>query len=147
MSRSTETPKQRIKQGDIYLVNLPKQKLKGGLRHGGREMCGPHRCLVLQDESITKKINQVIVIPISSAKEKAERHTWVRIPAGSTEGVPKHSYIMCEQIRSLDKRRLKGKVGESSIVYMIGVQKILDFMCPSVLDVDVSEKKEAGVKP
>jgi mRNA-degrading endonuclease toxin of MazEF toxin-antitoxin module len=97
-------------------------------------MCDPHRCLILQAADVTREMAFVIVIPISSAKEKEERASWVEIPSGSVSGIPDRSFLICEQVRCVDKRRLERYVGKLGPVYIILAQKLLDFLCPSMLD-------------
>jgi mRNA interferase MazF len=128
-------PKPVPVQGEIYFVDLPKQAIQiKNKKVDGREMYGPHRCLVLQSSDVTQQLDYIIVMPISSAKEKVERPSWMEIPAKTIPGIPVRSYVVCEQIRCIDKRRVKQYVGKLSQASMLLVQKIFESLCPSAVD-------------
>jgi mRNA-degrading endonuclease toxin of MazEF toxin-antitoxin module len=123
-------------QGEIYYVDLPRQNIRlNGRTELGREMCGPHRCLVLQSADTVREMAYAIVMPISSVREKPERESWVLITEEEVSGIPKSSYLVCEQIRCVDRRRIGRYVGALKPMSAIFVtaQKILDFLCPPVL--------------
>jgi mRNA-degrading endonuclease toxin of MazEF toxin-antitoxin module len=97
-------------------------------------MYGLHRCVILQSKDVTAELDFTLVIPISSARYKPEKTSWVEIPKNTIAGTPARSYLICEQIRAIDKRRIGKYVGKLSSAYLIEAQKILEFLCPSVLD-------------
>lgn len=133
------TPKPIPALGEIYFVNLPKQYIwisENGkkVRRLAREMCGPHRCLIVQSADATAKLAYTIIIPISSARETIEQSSWVEIPENAILGIHVRSFLKCEQIRSIDKRRVERYVGKLDDARTILVQKIVEFLCPSILD-------------
>lgn len=88
-----------VKRGDIFFADLSPVI--------GSEQDGIRPVLVVQNDFGNKYSPTVIVLPITS-KEKTNLPT--HIPIKST-GLKKDSYILTEQIRTLDKSRLKDKIG------------------------------------
>lgn len=124
-------------QGEIFLVDLPKQDIRINgkrIRGRGREIFGLHRCLVLQVARATERLPYTIIVPISSVREKSERHSWVKVLGGTIPKLPNDSYILCEQIRSVDKQRIEEYVGKLSNPLFVLVQKVLENLCPPFLD-------------
>ena len=69
----------------------------------GSEHSGQKYCLVVQNDIGNKFSGTTVVIPITSAKKNMPTHVPISI-------LPKESYVVCEQIRIIDKRRLKNKI-------------------------------------
>lgn len=90
-----------IKRGDIFYADL-----KEGM---GSEQTGTRPVLIIQNDVGNKFSNTVIVLPITS-KGKSNIPTHVNIQ-GKKCGLEKNSVILAEQVRTLDKKRLKKKVG------------------------------------
>ncbi|MDD2221727.1 MAG: type II toxin-antitoxin system PemK/MazF family toxin [Clostridia bacterium] len=92
-----------VKRGDIYFAQLnPVQ----GSEQGG---CRP--VLVVQNDIGNTHSPTVIVLAITSQIDKAHLPTHVEVKADQT-GLEKDSIILAEQIRTIDKSRLKQKVTE-----------------------------------
>ena len=85
-------------RGDVYLVDLTK-----GI---GSEQEGFRPCLIVQNDVGNKFSPTTIICPITKHKKKFDK-THVQI-----EFLSYPSTILCEQIRAIDKRRIKNKVGE-----------------------------------
>lgn len=90
-------------RGDIYYVKLGNEGI-------GSEQKGDRCAVIIQNNIGNKYSPTVIVALITSSMHKAVLPTHVEINA-SDSGVIRPSVIMCEQIRTIDKRRLIKKVG------------------------------------
>ena len=90
-----------MNQGDIYLVNLePTIHSEVGKTRPG---------MVLSVNVMNQHSPRLIIAPITSKIARIYPFE-VFIPQG-TAGLDKDSKIMLDQIRSLDKRRLRNKIG------------------------------------
>ena len=76
----------------------------------GSEQGGIRPVLVVQNDVGNRYSPTVIVLAITGQVNKNRLPTHVSIPAG-TNGLAKDSVVLAEQIRTLDKRRLREKIG------------------------------------
>lgn len=90
-----------VKRGDIYYANLSPVV--------GSEQGGHRPVLVLQNDVGNKYSPTVIVGAITSQISKAKLPTHVEISA-KDHNLEKDSVVLLEQLRTIDKRRLKEKV-------------------------------------
>ncbi|PYG88195.1 mRNA interferase MazF [Ruminiclostridium sufflavum DSM 19573] len=91
-----------IKRGDIYYADLSPVI--------GSEQGGVRPVLVVQNDVGNKYSPTVIAAAITSQINKAKLPTHIEI--GALEyGLAKDSVILLEQIRTIDKRRLREKIG------------------------------------
>jgi len=91
-----------VRRGDIYYADLSPVV--------GSEQGGVRPVLVVQNDIGNKYSPTVIVAAITSQIHKGKLPTHVEISA-SEYGLPKDSVILLEQIRTIDKKRLKEKIG------------------------------------
>ena len=91
-----------IKRGEVYYADLSPVV--------GSEQGGVRPVIVIQNDIGNKYSPTVIVSAITSQLTKAKLPTHIEIKRGQF-GLNKDSVILLEQIRTLDKRRLKEKVG------------------------------------
>ena len=94
-----------IKRGDIFYADLSPVI--------GSEQGGLRPVLIIQNDVGNKYSPTVIAAAITSKTGKAKLPTHIDIYAEAT-GLIKDSVILLEQIRTLDKRRLKEKTGHLS---------------------------------
>ena len=93
----------RIKRGDMYYTNLT----IGGI---GSEQSGYRPVLIIQNDSGNKHSKTVIAAIITSRLEnKAKMPTHCLIKA--QQGLECDSLVLLEQIRTIDKSRLKAYLG------------------------------------
>ena len=92
-----------IKRGEIYYADLSPVV--------GSEQGGVRPVLIIQNDIGNKYSPTVIVAAITSQLSKAKIPTHVELSA-IEYNLPKDSVILLEQIRTIDKRRLKDKVSE-----------------------------------
>ena len=105
-----------IKRGEIYYADLSPVVVS--------EQGGVRPVLIIQNDVGNKYSPTVIVSAITSQLGKAKLPTHIELPA-TQYNLPKDSVALLEQIRTLDKRRLKGKVTELSQSKMKEVDKAL----------------------
>lgn len=90
-----------IRRGDIYYANLSPVV--------GSEQGGHRPVLVVQNDVGNRYSPTVVIAAITSQIAKAKLPTHVELPADE-KNIGKDSVILLEQIRTIDKRRLKEKV-------------------------------------
>ncbi len=91
-----------IKRGEIYICDLG--------QNVGSEQCGLRPVIVIQNNVGNKYSPTVVVSAITSSLNKAKLPTHVNISSAES-GLSDDSIILLEQIRTLDKSRLKTKIG------------------------------------
>ncbi len=91
-----------IKRGDIYYADLSPVV--------GSEQGGLRPVLIVQNDVGNKYSPTVIAAAITSKMGKARLPTHIDIP-GAGVGLTKDSVILLEQVRTIDKKRLKEKMG------------------------------------
>ncbi|CDE72709.1 transcriptional modulator of MazE/toxin MazF [Acidaminococcus sp. CAG:917] len=92
-----------VKRGDLYYADLSPVV--------GSEQGGIRPVLVVQNDVGNKYSPTVIAAAITSQLNKAKLPTHINLPA-EQYGLPKNSVVLLEQIRTIDKQRLKEKIGE-----------------------------------
>ena len=91
-----------VKRGDIYYADLSPVV--------GSEQGGMRPVLIVQNDTGNKHSPTVIAAAITSQIGKARLPTHIELGAKSY-GLSKDSVILLEQIRTIDKRRLKERMG------------------------------------
>ncbi|MBQ9947276.1 MAG: type II toxin-antitoxin system PemK/MazF family toxin [Oscillospiraceae bacterium] len=92
-----------VKRGEIYYADLSPVV--------GSEQGGIRPVLIVQNDIGNKHSPTVIAAAITSQKEKNKLPTHIELNASSC-GLAKDSVVLLEQVRTLDKRRLKERMGE-----------------------------------
>ncbi|MFS8501590.1 MAG: type II toxin-antitoxin system PemK/MazF family toxin [Caldicoprobacter sp.] len=90
-----------VRRGEIYYADLSPVV--------GSEQGGVRPVLIVQNDIGNKYSPTVIVAAITSQINKAKLPTHVELSA-SEYGLPKDSVILLEQIRTIDKKRLREKI-------------------------------------
>ena len=91
-----------IKRGDIYYADLSPVV--------GSEQGGMRPVLIVQNNVGNRFSPTVIAAAITSQLNKAKLPTHIELEA-RTYGLSKDSVVLLEQVRTLDKRRLREKMG------------------------------------
>ena len=91
-----------VKRGDIFYADLSPVV--------GSEQGGVRPVLIVQNDTGNRHSPTVIAAAITSQTGKARLPTHISISPVSC-GLPKESVILLEQVRTLDKRRLREKMG------------------------------------
>ncbi len=92
-----------IKRGELYYADLSPVV--------GSEQGGVRPILIVQNDTGNKYSPTIIAAAITSQINKAKLPTHIELSAHEF-GLVKDSVILLEQIRTLDKRRLKERIGE-----------------------------------
>lgn len=92
-----------IKRGEIYYADLSPVV--------GSEQGGVRPVLIVQNDVGNKHSPTVIAAAITSQKEKSRLPTHISLNSMDC-GLAKDSIVLLEQVRTLDKKRLKERMGE-----------------------------------
>ncbi len=106
-----------IRRGDIFYADLSPVV--------GSEQGGVRPVLVIQNNIGNKYSPTIIVAAITSQMKKAKLPTHIEITAGSY-GLIKDSVLLMEQIRTIDKKRIKDRIGRCDKEFMKKVGKALE---------------------
>ena len=90
-----------VKRGDIYYADLSPVV--------GSEQGGVRPILIVHNDVGNKYSPTVIAAAITSQQDKSNLPTHIYLNAGS--GLQKDSIVLLEQVRTIDKARLKEKMG------------------------------------
>ena len=93
-----------VKRGDILMVNLPKNDFS--VQSGTRPV------LVLQNNIGNKYSPTTIVVPLTSQIKKVNQPTHKVISKEDATGLKVDSMVLCEQIITIDKRKIEEKIGQ-----------------------------------
>ena len=91
-----------VKRGDIFYADLSPVV--------GSEQGGVRPVLIVQNDTGNRHSPTVIAAALTSQTGKARLPTHISLAAMSC-GLPKDSVVLLEQIRTLDKRRLREHMG------------------------------------
>lgn len=105
----------KVKRGDIFFADLSPVV--------GSEQGGVRPVLVVQNDIGNKYSPTVIIAAITSQMNKVKLPTHVEVSAEF--GLPKNSVVLLEQIRTIDKKRLREKVGFTDEFFMKKVDEAL----------------------
>ena len=86
-----------VKRGDVYWVNLDPTV--------GTEIKKTRPCLIVSPDDLNDALPRVIIAPLTSKGQPLGCRPDVNFSGRTTR-------ILLDQIRSIDKRRLLGKMGE-----------------------------------
>ena len=105
-----------IRRGDIYYADLSPVI--------GSEQGGLRPVLIIQNDIGNKYSPTVIAAAITSKMSKTKLPTHIDI-MGDNAGLAKDSIILLEQIRTIDKKRLKEKMGHLDDTIMSNVNNAI----------------------
>ena len=101
-----------VKRGDIFYADLSPVV--------GSEQGGTRPVLIIQNDTGNRHSPTVIAAAITSQTGKARLPTHINIAGGSV-GLSKDSVILLEQIRTIDKKRLREHTGHLDDTHMSAV--------------------------
>ena len=105
-----------VKRGDIYYADLSPVV--------GSEQGGVRPVLIVQNDLGNKFSPTVIAAAITSQKDKSRLPTHIELNSQNC-GLAKDSVVLLEQIRTIDKRRLKEHMGRLDEASMTSIDKAL----------------------
>jgi len=92
-----------VKRGEIYYADLSPVV--------GSEQGGVRPVLIVQNDTGNRYSPTVIAAAITSQTGKARLPTHIELPVVQSCGLSKDSVVLLEQVRTLDKRRLRERMG------------------------------------
>lgn len=106
-----------VRRGDIYYADLSPVV--------GSEQGGIRPVLIVQNDVGNRFSPTVIAAAITSQKDKAKLPTHIQLHTTGS-GLSRDSIVLLEQIRTLDKRRLKEHMGRLDATAMRRVNEALE---------------------
>jgi mRNA interferase MazF len=106
-----------LRRGDIWWANLDPTK--------GHEQGGDRPCLILSVDAYTQgPAGMVVVAPVTRRFKEhlAGMHVPIQPPEG---GLAEAGVVLCDQLRSIDRRRLRRRGGPVSPATMRSVGDVL----------------------
>jgi mRNA interferase MazF len=92
--------------GDIYLVEIPAS--------GGHEQQGVRPAIIVQTSENIEKVPTILVVPFTTQFKAANFPFTFVIEPDSTNNLASKSVALVFQLRAIDKKRLKNKLGNLS---------------------------------
>ena len=105
-----------VKRGDIYYADLSPVV--------GSEQGGVRPVLIVQNDTGNRHSPTVIAAAITSRLDKARLPTHITLPSGSV-GLNRESVVLLEQVRTLDKTRLREHMGRLDAQTMSAIDAAL----------------------
>lgn len=105
-----------VKRGDIFYADLSPVV--------GSEQGGTRPVLIVQNNVGNRHSPTVIAAAITSRTDKARLPTHIRLP-GQAVGLTKDSVVLLEQMRTIDKKRLREHMGSVDAGLMNQVDKAI----------------------
>lgn len=105
-----------VHRGEIYYADLSPVV--------GSEQGGIRPVLIVQNDVGNRHSPTVIAAAITSQRDKSKLPTHIEVNSGSC-GLAKDSVVLLEQIRTIDKRRLKERMGELDNASMVKINNAL----------------------
>ena len=105
-----------VKRGEIYYADLSPVV--------GSEQGGIRPVLIVQNDVGNRHSPTVIAAVITSQRDKSKLPTHIEVSADKC-GLAKDSIVLLEQIRTIDKKRLKDRMGELDLTSMNKVNTAL----------------------
>ena len=97
--------KRELKRGDLYYANLDPVI--------GSEQGGTRPVLIIQNNVGNRfSPTTIVVAAVTSRTGKAKLPTHIDLPVDHSCGLSRDSVVLLEQIRTLDKKRLREKMGK-----------------------------------
>lgn len=105
-----------MKRGDIYMAELDPVV--------GSEQGGTRPVAIIQNDMGNLHSPTVIAVPLTGSTGKPALPTHVHIPRGEG-GLWRESIVLCEQVRTLEKTRLRRRLGALAPESMRRVERAL----------------------
>jgi mRNA interferase MazF len=93
-----------MKRYELYSVNLDPTI--------GVEMKKTRPCLIISPDEMNKNVQSIIVAPLTTRHRNIPSR--IRIEANASNGLSETSYIVLDQIKTIDKNRCNEKIGRIS---------------------------------
>ena len=113
-----------VKRGDIYYADLSPVV--------GSEQGGVRPVLIIQNDTGNRYSPTVIAAAITSQTGKARLPTHIDLPVDQSCGLSRDSIVLLEQVRTLDKKRLRERMGhvEEHVMQKVDTSIAVSFGLP-----------------
>ena len=113
-----------VKRGDIYYADLSPVV--------GSEQGGVRPVLIIQNDTGNRYSPTVIAAAITSQTGTAKLPTHIDLPVDHSCGLSRDSVVLLEQVRTLDKKRLREKMGhvEENVMEKVDLAIAVSFGLP-----------------
>jgi mRNA interferase MazF len=101
--------------GDIYTVEIPPSD--------GHEQAGIRPAIIVQDAEFNKRLPTVLVVPLTSNLVAQAFPSTFLIQPNAENVLRLPSVVLVFQLRAIDKRRLRQKVGRFSSAHLAELQR------------------------
>ena len=110
-----------MKAGDIYLIEIPVS--------GGHEQQGVRPAIIVQTSENIDRVPTVLIVPFTTQIKAANFPFTFVIEPDSTNNLTSTSVALVFQLRAIDKKRLKNRLGSLSTDDMqVLKQKLKDIL-------------------
>jgi len=106
-----------VKIGDVYLVEIPTV--------GGHEQAGLRPALIVQSEERVNELPTVLIVPLTSKTKASIFPFTFLIEPDKLNNLSSSSVALVFQLRAIDKRRLKHKIGKLEKRMILHIKQIL----------------------
>jgi len=89
--------------GDIYLVEIPAS--------GGHEQQGVRPAIVVQTAENIDRVPTILIVPFTTQIKAADFPFTFVVEPDSTNNLTSTSFALVFQLRAIDKKRLKNRIG------------------------------------
>jgi len=96
--------------GDIYSIEIPPSN--------GHEQAGPRPAIIVQAPQFDKQLPTVLIVPLTSQLGAQTFPGTFLIHPDAENGLTLASVVLVFQLRAIDKRRLKRKLGRLSAPHL-----------------------------
>jgi mRNA interferase MazF len=105
-----------VKRGDVYFAELSPRS--------GSEQTGRRPIIIISHDGFNQTPNwrSIIVIPLSTSNNQARRGLTAIIIEQGEAGLIQDSVALCHQVTTLDRSKLKQKLGELSDAKLLEIE-------------------------
>jgi mRNA interferase MazF len=96
--------------GDIYTVEIPVSD--------GHEQAGTRPAIVVQAPQFENQLPTVLIVPLTSQSAAQSFPGTFLVQPDSENGLTRTSVVLVFQLRAIDKRRVRHKIGRLSTSYL-----------------------------
>ena len=106
-----------MRRGDVFIADL--------IPRSGSEQTGRRPVVIISNDgfNLTQNWRSIIVVPLSTSTSQALRtQTAVMIPQGEA-GLSQDSVALCHQVTTLDRSKLKNRLGELTQAKVLEIER------------------------
>ena len=113
--------KKEVRQGDVYMVNLSNDSVD-------HEQANVRPCVVASCDIRNNKSSNIFIFPITHAKKKLQPCHYKLYKEQYDFFSYKENTVLCEEGRSISKKRLERKLGSISLNDLLEILKIKEYI-------------------